>query len=197
MPRLSWKAAGLVVATAAVLLVAACGGSSGSDSASPSGGNGGGGNNAFAAYVDCLNKNGVTISLPSGGPGQRGGRPSGGPRNRPSGGARPSGMPRPRPSGSFGGGRGFAGGFFQKPADVDDATWQKAQDACASVRPSFGPGGNRPGGGGAQNAAFQNCMKDHGVTDLQNLSTADPTVKKALDVCMVLRQARPSATPAA
>jgi hypothetical protein len=224
------------VATAAVLLVAACGGGGSKPaSASTAGRNATAGNNAFAAYVDCLNKNGVTIALPSGGPrnrpsgfprnGQSDGprnRPSGGPRNRPSGGprngprngtpdgqsggprngtpdgTRPSGMPRPRPSGSAGrgfpGGGGFGGGFA-KPANVDDATWQKAQQACASVRPSFGPGNRQ--GGGTQNAAFQNCMKDHGVTDLQNLSTTDPTVKKALDVCRVLRQSQPSAPPAA
>jgi hypothetical protein len=236
VPRLRWKAAGLLVATAAVLLVAACGGGGSKPaSASAAGGNANGGNNAFAAYVDCLNKNGVAIALPSGGPRNR---PSGFPRNRPSGGprngtpggprnaqssgarngtpdgprnaqssgarngtpdgARTSGMPRPRPSGSAGrgfpGGGGFGGGFA-KPANVDDATWQKAQQACASVRPSFGPGNRQ--GGGTQNAAFQNCMKDHGVTDLQNLSTTDPTVKKALDVCRVLRQSQPSATPAA
>jgi hypothetical protein len=205
VPRLRWKAAGLLVATAAVLLVAACGGGGSKPaSASTAGRNATAGNNAFAAYVDCLNKNGVTIALPSGGPRNRPSgfprnRPSGGPRNGQSGGTRPSGMPRPRPSGSAGrgfpGGGGFGGGGFAKPANVDDATWQKAQQACASVRPSFGPGNRQ--GGGTQNAAFQNCMKDHGVTDLQNLSTTDPTVKKALDVCRVLRQAQPSATPAA
>lgn len=190
MPRLGLKAAGLVVATAAVLLVAACGGGSDSPaSASGANGGGGGGNNAFAAYVDCLNKNGVTIT-----------RPSGAPRTRPSGFARPSGMPRPRPSGSArgrfpGGGFGNGGGFFGKPAGVDDATWQKAQQACASVRPSAGPGGRQ--GGGNRNAAFENCMKDHGVTSLQNLSTTDPTVKKALETCRVLRQAQPSAAPSA
>jgi hypothetical protein len=198
------------VATAAVLLVAACGGGSSSASTTGAPGTGtAGGNNAFTAYVDCLNKNGVPITLPSGGPRTR---PSGGARpygNRPSGGfggpdssgTRPSGAPRPRPSGSAGarfpgGGFGNGGGFFGKPANVDDATWQKAQQACSSVRPSAGPGG-RQGAGGTRNAAFENCMKDHGVTSLQNLSTTDPTVKKALAVCQVLRQAQPSATPTA
>jgi hypothetical protein len=223
VPRLRGKVAGLIVATAAVLLVAACGGGSSSASTTSAPGTGGAaGNNAFTAYVDCLNKNGVPISLPSGGPrtrpsggaGPYGNRPSGAARpygNRPSGaarqfgggGTRPSGAPRPHPSGSAGarfpgGGFGNGGGFFGKPANVDDATWQKAQQACASVRPSAGPGGaGRRGAGGTQNAAFANCMKDHGVTSLQNLSTTDPTVKKALAVCQVLRQAQPSATPTA
>jgi NAD(P)-dependent dehydrogenase (short-subunit alcohol dehydrogenase family) len=59
-------------------------------------------------YVECLNKNGVTIAMPSGGA-----------RNRPSGGfpggGMPSGMPRPSGSGFPGGGfpgGGFPGGGF-------------------------------------------------------------------------------------
>jgi hypothetical protein len=188
----------LFVASAAVLLVAACGGNSdssgGNGSGNGNGGNGNGrGNEAFAAYQQCLQKNGVTITLPSRGP--RTGA-SGGPEGEfPGGsGAPPSGMPRP--SGSFpaGGRGGFpGGGMFQKPDGVDDATWQKAQEACASVRPSFG-GGNRNGGNG-MNAAFRNCLKQHGVTATDGkLDTNDATVKKALETCKVLQ---PSATPSA
>jgi hypothetical protein len=178
-----------VAASATVLLAAAC--SSGGDSPDASGGNGGGGNargnSAFAAYTDCLKKNGVTITLPSGGPRNR---PSGEPRTRPSG--------YPRPSGSAGQrGGGFpGGGGFGKPAGVDDATWQKAQQACASVRPSGGPGGGgfgRGQGNNGANTAYRNCLRDHGVTMGQGgLSTADPTVAKALETCKVLR---PTAIP--
>jgi hypothetical protein len=187
------RAAALFVASAAVLLVAACGGNSNSSSGgagNSNGGTGDGRNSEFAAYTECLKKNGVTITLPSRGP--RTGA-SGGPEGGFPDGNRPSGMPRP--SGSFpaGGGRGFpGGGMFQKPADVDEATWQKAQEACASVRPSFG--GNRNDGNG-MNAAFQNCLKQHGVTATDGkLDTNDATVKKALEICKVLQ---PSATPSA
>jgi hypothetical protein len=184
-----------LVASAAVLLVAACGGNSNSSSGTgnSANGNGNGRNSEFAAYTECLKKNGVTITLPSRGPrtgasgGPEGGYPGGN-------GTPPSGMPRP--SGSFpaGGRGGFPGGaMFQKPDGVDDATWQKAQEACASVRPSFG-GGNRNGGNG-MNAAYRNCLKQHGVTATDGkLDTNDATVKKALETCKVLR---PSATPSA
>ena len=186
------RAAALFVASAAVLLAAACGG--GDSSGGGNGGSSGGDqNNAFAAYTQCLAKNGVTITLPSRGPrtgGSRGpGEGYGG--TRPS--ARPSGFPRP--SGSFSGRGGFpGGGMFQKPEGVDDATWQKAQAACASVRPSFGAGRN---GGNGQNAAFQNCLKDHGVTtDGGTFDPNDAKVKKALETCRVL-QPQASPTPSA
>ena len=55
------RTAALFVASAAVLLVAACGG----NSSGSSGGGQNGGNNAFAAYTQCLAKNGVTITMPS------------------------------------------------------------------------------------------------------------------------------------
>lgn len=184
--------AALVVASAAVLLVAACGGnSSDSSGGGQNGGDGsgnGGGNNAFAAYTACLAKNGVTITMPSRGPRTgASGFPEGG---------RPSGQPRPSGSrGAGGGGFPGGGGGFQKPENVDQATWDKAQAACASVRPSFG--GNRNGGNG-MNAAFQNCLKDHGVTaSAGNLDTNDATVKKALETCRVLQQPQASATPTA
>jgi hypothetical protein len=186
------RAAALFVASAAVLLVAACGGT-GSDSSTGGGendnGNGGGNNQAFAAYQQCLAKNGVTITMPSR-------QPRTGASGFPDG-ARPSGQPRP--SGSAGAGRGGfpgGGGGFTKPDGVDDATWQKAQEACASVRPSFG-GGNNGGGGNGANAAYQNCLKQHGVTQGETpLDTSDATVKKALETCKVLRP-QASAAPTA
>ncbi|MDR6316746.1 hypothetical protein J3R03_000942 [Actinoplanes couchii] len=188
----------------ALLFTAACGGtdetSTDSDSAT---GQNGGGNNAFAAYISCLNENGVTITMPSGGPGggmgNGGARPSGGPDGaRPSGapdgnGARPSGQPRPSGSAGQRGGGGFpGGGGFSKPDGVDEATWAKAQEACASVRPSMGAGGGQRGGGGnsgggGANAAYQNCLKENGVTDTANLDTSDATVKKATETCAVLK----------
>lgn len=178
MPVVSSKApraAALTAASVAMLFTAACGGSSPENS--PAAQNGGGGDSAFASYISCLNENGVTITMPSGGPGG-GARPSGAP------GAMPSG--RPRPDGSSGPrGGGFPGGSFGKPEGVDDATWEKAQSACASLRPSMGAGrGNR---GNGADAAYTNCLKENGVTDTADLDTSDATVKKAVESCAVLK----------
>ena len=189
------RAAAVIVASAAVLLAAACSGGSDSTTGTAGGGDQGRGNTAFAAYTDCLRKNGVTITMPSGGARVR---PSGGPGGY---GGFPSGMPRPdrsagggRPSGGPGG--GFPGGGFGKPAGVDDATWEKAQTACASLRPSGGPGGGGGRGNGA-NAAYRNCLQQHGVTLGETpLNTADPAVKKAEETCKVLRPTA-GATPTA
>jgi hypothetical protein len=165
----------LGVATIAVL-IAACGGSSNSNSGG--GGNSGAGNGgAFQEYISCLSQNGVTIQVPSRGPGgfPSGGFPSGG---LPSG-ARPTGFP----SGGLPGG---GGGAFQKPDGVDDATWQKAQTACASLRPSGGPGG---GGNNGAIAAYRNCLSNHGVTMSAgpgSLNTTDPTVAAAAKACAAL-----------
>jgi hypothetical protein len=189
VPVIKSKVARRVAACAAVAFVsvaftAACGDKDDSSTANGSTGQNGGGNSAFAAYTACLSKNGVTITMPSGGPGG-GMRQSGAPGGD---GARPSGQPRP--SGSFGG-RGNGGGFpggdgFQKPAGVDDATWTKAQEACASVRPSFGAGRGNGGGNGA-NAAYLNCLKDNGVTDTSEINESDATTKKAVETCKVLQ----------
>jgi hypothetical protein len=181
VPMVGSKVAALLVASAMVLFTAACG----STGSAGSGGGGSAGNGTFAAYADCLKKNGVTITLPSGGP-----------RVRPSGGrglgAVPSGMPRP--SGNAGRG-GSPGGGFDRPAGVDDATWRKAQAACASVRPSFGPGSRGSRGNGADRA-YLTCLRDHGVTPGQETSTSDPTVAKAVQTCKVLRPtASPTPTP--
>ena len=178
------RRAGLVVASAALLFLAACGGSSDTPATGGDEQNGGDGRtNAFAAYTECLAKNGVTITMPSGGPRVR---PSGGPEGIPSG--------RPRPSGSAPGsgpGGGFPGGGFGKPADVDDATWQKAQQACASVMPSGRPGG--AGRGNGMSPAYRNCLEENGVTLGQGTpATDDPAMKKAMEACAVLA---PSGAP--
>jgi hypothetical protein len=173
----------VVAASATVLLAAACSG--GSDGSSGGAGNGGGAgeNNAFTAYTDCLKKNGVTITVPSGGV-----------RTRPSGAPRASGFPRPSGSAGRQGGGFPGGGGFGKPAGVDDATWQKAQQACAAVRPSGRPGGNGGPGANGGNAAYRNCLRDHGVTQGEGLNTTDPATAKALAACKVLR---PTASPTA
>ncbi|SDS26791.1 hypothetical protein [Actinoplanes derwentensis] len=215
MPVVSSKAhrsvAAVFAVSVALLFTAACSGTdeTSTDSNGTTGQNGGG-NTAFAAYISCLNENGVTITMPSGGPGggmgNGGTRPSGAPDGggaRPSGapdgnGARPSGQPRPSGSAGQRGGGGFpGGGGFSKPDGVDEATWTKAQEACASVRPSMGAGGGQRGGGngnqggGGANAAYENCLKENGVTDTANLDTTDATVKKATETCSVLK---PTAT---
>lgn len=163
------RIAGLVVASAALLVAA--GACSGGTEAAPSGG-------GFTAYTECLKQNGVTITMPSGGARVR---PSGAPD-----GARPSGQPRP--SGSE-----RAGGGFGRPAGVDDATWEKAQAACASVRPSGRPGGGNGtgrGDGGGMSAAYRTCLQDHGVTlGEAPLATGDPAVQKAVETCKALAPA--------
>jgi hypothetical protein len=139
------------------------------------------------AYVNCLSSNGVT--LPSG-------RPSGGPR--PSASPRPSFSPRPsgspRPGGSTGPRGGFGGGFFgtQAPAGVDQATWDKAMQACSPLRPTAGPSG---GADSSQARAYRNCLTEHGVaagTGPGQLNTTDPSVAAAMAACAVLR---PTPTP--
>jgi hypothetical protein len=172
---------GSVALAAVALALAACGGSSGDDNSGSTAGD------AMSAYQKCLSDNGVT--LPSGG-------------TRPSGGARPSGMPtdRPtvRPSGTaFPGGGGGQGGFV--PQGVDPTKWAQAQEKCSSLRPTGqgGFGGNDqggPGGGNGANAAYRNCLSEHGVTiqDGQPLNTADAKVVAAEKACAVLK---PSASP--
>jgi hypothetical protein len=197
------RAAALFVASAAVAFTAACGGGDASSTGDQSAQ--GGPNSAFTAYLDCMKQNGVTITMPSGGVRNR---PSDGasgyPRPQGSGGQRSGGADRsafPRPSGSARGGfPGGGGGMVnQKPEGVDDATWTKAQEACASVRPTGRPGGgqgNGGNGGNGQNAAYLNCLKDNGVTDTSKLDSSDATVQKAMETCKVLSPA-PSASPTA
>ena len=173
-----------------------------STAVAPSGAPGPGGNGggqlgaAFQAYSDCLKKNGVTL-------------PSFTPRDRSSG--QPSSRPTARPSGSgFRG--GFGGGFGPSsapPAGVSADAWAKAQQACASVRPSFAPGQGGPGGAGGIDAtalaAYVSCLKDHGVKitgtgfgALRSIDRSDPTVAKALTTCAPLMPSRgPAPSPSA
>jgi hypothetical protein len=171
------------LATAAAV-VAGCGGdTTGGSAATP----------AATDYASCLRANG--ISLPSAGPDAR---PSGRPTGRPSGApggpgeaGRPSGAGRA--SGAPSGRQGFGFGGSQAPNGVDQATWEKAQKACAGLRPSGGPGfGNRDNGA---LTAYRNCLGDHGVTvtgRVDEVNTSDPKVAAALQTCAPLR---PSTLP--
>ncbi len=181
------RAATAVIGLATVAgLLAGCAGKSNGPAGNPALAAGAG----FQAYVDCLRQHGVTINVPSARP--SGVRPSG---VRPSGvrpsGVRPSGV---RPSGRGGGG-GFPGFGTAPPPGVDQATWDAAQQACASTRPSFGP---RGGGNNGAIAAYRNCLRDHGVTASSGpgqLNTADPKVAAAMQACApLLPTARPSAS---
>jgi hypothetical protein len=192
-PTILWSATGALL----LLTLTACGGgTSSSDSSSatvaatPAAASGAaGGRPDFTAYRDCLATNGVT--LPDGGQGgpAGGGFPSGVPSGFPSG--FPSGDPGAFPSGGAPSGAGPGGGF-PLPDGVDQATYDKAQAACASVRPSFGPGGGRPAFDQTAVAAFKSCLSDHAVTVpdgdnwMQQLDRTDATVKSALDTCAPL-----------
>jgi hypothetical protein len=173
-------AALLVALVATAWVLGACGSSSKSNASSnttaPSGQNG------FAAYTDCLRRNGVT--LPTAFP--RGNRPSGRPT------ARPTNRPTVRPSGGNRGGGSGSGFGNQPPAGVDAQTWQKAQQACSSLRPTGNPQ-NRNNGAFT---AYRNCLADHGVTMSSGpgqLDSNDPKVAAALKTCEPLR---PTARPA-
>ena len=198
------RMAGLVLglATTGALIaagLAGCGGSGAkangaNPTAAPSG------QQELQAYVTCLRQHGVNIDIPSGRPSAFPSRFGG--SGRPT--ARPSGTRSRGPGGGgFGGpGGGGFGGIFgnngQPPAGVDQATWDAAQQACASVRPSFGAGGNRADNGAA--AAYLNCLRDHGLVASggpNRLNTADPAAAAAMQACAPLRPSfgpAPSAT---
>src|SRR5262249_28262639 len=117
--------------------------------------------NGFSAYVDCLRKNGVTP-------------PSAFPH---------ADRPSAWPSGAQGTGFGLGD---QPPPGVDAQTWQKAQQASASLRPSAGAQ-NRVNG---SFRAYRNCLSDHGVTMSAGpgaLDSNDPKVAAALKACEALR----------
>jgi hypothetical protein len=194
--RVRKRMVGLVLglATTGALLaagLAGCGGGKGGAAGAATPGASGSAQQELQAYVSCLRQHGVTIDIPSGRPTAFPSRPRG--SDRPT--ARPS-ADRSAGGGGFGFGGG-AGGIFgnngQPPAGVDQATWDAAQQACASVRPSFGAGrGNRDNGA---MAAYLNCLRDHGVTPSggpNRLNTADPAVASAMQACAPLR---PSGAP--
>ncbi|MFG2038870.1 hypothetical protein [Dactylosporangium sp. NPDC048998] len=178
------RISGAALALAAVALFAAACGSS-DDKAPAAAGESGG-----SDYASCLRNNG--IDLPQFNASNRPtARPSGFPTNR------PSGEPRPSGGGFRGGG---PGGFFgtAAPNGVDQQTWEKAQKACEALRPTAFPGGgNGNGGGGGREAAYRNCLTEHGVTvtgPTDQLDTADAKVAAAMQACAPLK---PSPRPAA
>jgi hypothetical protein len=173
------RLAGLVLAlVSAAALTVACGSSnnSASSAASPA---------ASEDYASCLRKNGVTMPQGNGS-----GRPSG---MMPSGGrpGRVGGSGGPRGSGDPSGGPGG-----RIPQGVDPSAWAKAQEACAALRPSGGFGnGNR----GNANAAYRNCLSEHGVTSSAGaqLNSTDPTVAEAMKTCAPLRETGSAPAPSA
>jgi hypothetical protein len=160
--------------------LAACGGGSGAASSSDTStstaaastattGAGASGSNgaAFTKYAACLKKNGVDI--PAGGPGGPPGAGSGGPPSTDGGG---NGGPPPQ-----------------------NAKFQKAQAACASLRPAGANGGFPGQGNSGATAAFRNCLKINGVTAATARTSAK--FKKATAACASLlpqRQAPPTTT---
>ncbi len=191
--RYRTRMAGLVLglATTGALIaagLAGCGGSGAkangaAPAAVPSG------QQALQAYVTCLRQHGVNIELPSGRPTAFPSRFGG--SGRPT--ARPSGDRSRGPGGNGGGFGGIFGNNGQPPAGVDQATWDAARQACASVRPSFGGGAGRDNGA---TAAYLNCLRDHGLIPSggpNRLNTADPAAAAAMQACAPLR---PSFGPA-
>lgn len=197
----SWTLA-LVAGAATLLGAAACGG--GDDSTTSSGQSGGAAGGDMAAYVSCLRENGVSVpddfggGRASGGPqADRSGRPTAFPSGRPSAGS--SGRPTAFPSGrstAFPSGRPGGGFGNLRPSGVDDATWQKAQEACQSKLPTARPGADGAPGGQGGNAAYRNCLADHGVQLGSGMNTADPEVAAAMKTCAVLNSTT-SPAPAA
>ena len=109
------------------------------------------------------------MDLPAGGPGGPPGAGSGGPPSTDGGG---NGGPPPQ-----------------------NAKFQKAQAACASLRPAGANGGFPGQGNGAAIAAFRNCLKINGVTAATARTSAK--FKKATAACASLlpqRQAPPTTT---
>jgi len=200
--RVRKRMAGLVLGlavTGALLAagLAGCGGGAKANTANNAAATGaasGGVQQELQAYVSCLRQHGVNIDLPSG-------RPDAFP-SRARGSGRPTAFPsadRSRGAGGGFGGGGGAGGFGaifgnngQPPAGVDQATWDSAQQACASTRPSFGPGGGGAFGGrdNGANAAYLNCLRDHGLSASagpNRFNSADPAVAAAMQACAPLR----------
>ncbi|MEV4507671.1 hypothetical protein AB0K00_01760 [Dactylosporangium sp. NPDC049525] len=181
---------GAALAFAAVAIFAtACGSSDPSAPTTAAGASGG------TDYASCLRDNGVNLPQMNGS-GRPTNRPTAFPSGRPT--AFPSGQPRPSGSGGFRGNGG--GGFFgtAAPDGVDQQTWEKAQKACASLRPTAFPNGGGGNGGGGRDAAYRNCLTEHGVTvsgPVDQLDTADAKVAAAVTACAPLKPSpRPSAS---
>jgi hypothetical protein len=141
---------------------------------------------AAVAYRNCLASHGVNLPARTPGTGGTGG--GGGGFGGGGGGFGGGG------GGGGGGGFGGFGGTTTLPPGVSQATYNAAQSACASLRPTFG------GGGGANSAQFRtalvayiNCLKNHGVT---GIGTVDPNNPQAA-MANVVRNATYTAATAA
>jgi hypothetical protein len=174
----------VVVAVALVLaatFLAACGGGSGSASSTnaststgaatttAAGATGTANRNsaAFTKYAACLKQNGV--NLPARGSGGAPGAGSGPPSTNGGNGGPPPGQGAGNPK------------------------FQKAQAACASLRPAgAGRGFGGQGGNSAANAAYRNCLQLKGVT--ASTSRTSATFKRALTACASLRPQPQQAT---
>ncbi|MDM4781204.1 hypothetical protein QTS76_18620 [Micromonospora sp. b486] len=133
MPRIHRRPA-LTVAVGATLLTlaAGCGGKPAAEQSQPTQPPSGG----LAAYAACLREQGIDVpeELPSARPGRSGQADRS---------ARPTTRPTTRPSGQPGDGNRQGGGpEALRPADVDDATWASAQQACEGSRPQGGRRGD-------------------------------------------------------
>lgn len=153
--RMGIRTAAVIGGLALIVLASACGNSSTTAAAGSTGTTAGDGNRQ--AYRDCLAQNGVTLP-------QRG-NGTGGPPGT-------DGAGTFDPNAGSGDGRGGAAGAGPGGGTipgVDQATMQKAQDACKDLRPAggnggFGGGGGQGAAGGTAFAAYASCMQDHGVT---------------------------------
>ncbi|MFE2871356.1 hypothetical protein ACFXJ9_34375, partial [Embleya sp. NPDC059259] len=81
-----------------------------------------------------------------------------------------------------------------------DPAYRKAEEACAKLRPSRGPGGGTAGPRRAGNSAaeaFAGCLKDHRVElpagGAAALDRSDPKVAEALKTCEALLPSAPAA----
>jgi hypothetical protein len=101
-------------------------------------------------------------------------------------------VPARGPAGAPGAGNGPPGtnggnGGAPPGRGAGNAKFQKAQAACASLRPAGAGRGFAGGQGGnsAANAAFRNCLKLKGVT--ASTSRTSATFTKAMAACASLR----------
>jgi hypothetical protein len=176
-----------VLLLALVVLVAGCGSGGGSKAnagatststtTAPAGA-------GFEQYRDCLSQHGVDLP--------EGRRPGGMATGTSDGGPRPDAGQGQRPPRSL-------------PEDVDQATFEAAQQACQSLRPQGGFGGG-PGGGAAFDA-YASCLGDHGVTTTTvadgqqpqgpGFDRNDPNFAEANTTCAALLPSATTTTEAA
>jgi hypothetical protein len=184
------------VTVALAVMVTACGGSSskaatppaGAPTTTAAGGAGRATAAALTAFRTCMQTQGVTLptvparTRPAGSP----------PSSRPAGSGRPAGAGG---GAGFGAGGGaFAGGGFGNVFSSTDPKTQAAVKACQDKLPA----GFLQAQTTARNAqaAFDSCMKDHGVTITTAAAGAPPVTidrtSAAYKVCSVLLPARPN-----